>query len=150
MGLKRPHTIALTSVWGSLGQIFGGQPINTNATIDVAPEDNPANEPEPDLIVLAKPSHEYPVDNPKPSDPRLVVEVSDSTLGFDLTIKARLYARAGIIEYWVFDIEAQSLVVHRSPQKGSYQSVTVYSKHESVSPLASPDHEFRVADAFPD
>ena len=150
MGKKRPHTNALTLVFGWLTRTFDFRYINTGATIDVAPEDNPTNEPEPDLIVLAKPSFEFRTGNPRPADLRLVVEISDSTLGFDLTVKARLYARAGIAEYWVVDVAARSLVVHRDPLNGSYQSVAVYNDRESVSPLASPDHEFRVGDAFPE
>jgi Uma2 family endonuclease len=106
MGKKRPHTIALTLVWECLVRIFDWKHINTGATIDVAPEDNPTNEPEPDLILLAKASQEYPVHNPQPADLRLVVEIGDSTLGFDLTVKARLYAWAGIDEYWVVDVAA--------------------------------------------
>ena len=65
--------------------------MNQEAPIDVAPEDHLANKPEPDLIVLSKPSREFK-DNPQPSDLRLVVEIPDSTLSFDLTTKAGLYA----------------------------------------------------------
>jgi Uma2 family endonuclease len=121
--------------------------VNPDAPIDVAPEDNPTNEPEPDLVVLGKPSREFQVANPRPSDLRLVVEISDSTLGFDLTTKAELYARAGIVEYWVIDVAARRLVVHRDPCEGLYQAVTAYGEDETVTPLASPHSEFRVADA---
>jgi Uma2 family endonuclease len=114
MGKNRPHTITLTAVRVVLELMFGGQHVDTETTVDVAPEDNPTSEPQPDLVVLQKPSQEYRKGNPQPADLRLVVEISDSTLGFDLTAKARLYARAGIVEYWVFDIEARSLVVHRT------------------------------------
>jgi Uma2 family endonuclease len=122
--------------------------VNPGAPIDVAPEDNSTNEPEPDLIVLAKPSREFQVANPQPSDLRLVVEISDSTLGFDLTTKVELYARAGIVEYWVVDVAARRLIVHRDPREGLYRAVTAYGEHETASPSASPAYEFRVADAF--
>jgi Uma2 family endonuclease len=122
--------------------------VNPAAPIDVAPEDNPTNEPEPDLIVLTKPSHEFRNANPRPADLRLVVEISGSTLGFDLTSKAELYARAGIVEYWVVDIAARRLIVHRDPREGLYGSVTAYSEEESVTPLASSGPEFLVAGAF--
>jgi len=114
----------------------------------VGSEDNPTNEPEPDLVVLAKPSREFQDANPRPSDLRLVVEISDSTLGFDLTTKAELYARAGIVEYWVIDVAARRLIVHRDPREGLYRSVTAYREEESASPLASPGIEFRVGEAF--
>ena len=150
MGKKRPHTNTLIVVQAWLIRVFGEQYVNPETPIDVAPEDNPASEPQPDLIVLVKPSQEYRKGNPQPADLRLVVEIADSTVHFDRTVKARLYARAGIVEYWIADVTARSLVVHRDPLNGSYQSVTVYTDQESVRPLASPDREFRVGDAFPE
>jgi Uma2 family endonuclease len=79
---------------------------------------------------------------------RLLVEVSDSTLGFDLTRKAGLYARAEIVEYWVFDIAARRLIVHRDPIAGRYQSVLEYGEQEAVAPLAARDVAVQVRDAF--
>jgi Uma2 family endonuclease len=149
MGKKRPHTNALISVLAWLIRVFGEQYVNPETPIDVAPEDNPTSEPQPDLVVLAKPSREFGSANPQPGDLRLVVEISDSSLGFDLTKKAGLYARAGIVEYWVVDVAARRLVVHRDPANGLYQSVTVYNDRESVSPLAAPGSEFRVGEALP-
>lgn len=148
MGKKRPHVNALVAVRAWLVRTFGEQFVNPEAPIDVAPEDNPTNEPEPDIVVLARPSREFQDVNPRPADLRLVVEISDSTLGFDLTTKAELYARAGIIEYWVVDVAARRLIVHRDPREGLYCSVTAYGDHETAGPLAAPQREFRVRDAF--
>ena len=122
--------------------------INLAAPIDVAPEDNPANEPTPDIIVLKRPSWEFKKENPQPADLHLVIEVSDGSLGFDLTKKAALYARAGILEYWVVDITAQRLIVHREPFGGDYGSVVAYADQEAVAPIALPTAEFRIADAL--
>ena len=149
MGKNRPHTNTLVTVMLWLQQVFGGEFVTPEAPIDVAPEDNPTNEPEPDLVVLVKPFREYRTGNPRPEDLRLLVEIADSTVGFDLKTKAALYARAGIVEYWAFDIPARRLIVHRDPREGRYQLVTAYNEQESVSPLASPAHAFRVGDAFP-
>jgi Uma2 family endonuclease len=148
LGKKRPHVNALVAVQAWLVRTFGVQFVNPAAPIDVAPEDNPTSEPEPDLVVLARPSREFRDANPRPCDLRLVVEISDTTLGFDLTMKAELYARAGIIEYWVVDVAAPRLIVHRDPREGLYNSVTAYGAEETVTPLASPGPEFRVANAF--
>jgi len=147
LGKKRPHANAIAVVHAWLLRVFGEKFVNQEAPIDVAPEDNPTNEPEPDLIVLSKPSREFK-NNPQPADLRLVLEISDSTLGFDLTTKAGLYARARIVEYWVVDIPGRRVVVHRDPQEGQYRSVIAYSEQESVKPLASPDNEFLVAELF--
>ena len=148
MGKKRPHVNALVAVQAWLVRTFGEQFVNPEAPIDVAPEDNPTNEPEPDLVVLARPSREYRDANPRPGDLRLVVEISDSTLGFDLTAKAKLYARAAIAEYWVLDIPGRRLIVHREPGEGVYGSVTAYGEEESVTPLASPGSQFRIGDVL--
>ena len=86
---KRPHVYALSLMCAWLIRIFGEQFVNPEAPIDVSPEDNPTNEPEPDLIVLGRPSREIKSGNPQPANLRLVIEVSDSTLGFDLRVKLR-------------------------------------------------------------
>lgn len=148
MGKKRPHTITLALVATWLGRVFGPEFVNQETPIDVAPEDNPTSEPQPDAIVLQRPHWEYRASNPGPRDVRLLVEVSDSSLGFDLTKKARLYARAEIAEYWVFDLTARRLIVHRDPMDGQYQSIMAYGEQEAVAPLTAPDAVLRVGDVF--
>jgi Uma2 family endonuclease len=148
MGKNRPHVNTLTRLQGWLVQIFGLDFVNPEAPIDVAPEDNPTNEPEPDVIVLRK-ELSYFRSNPPAEDVLLVVEVADSSLSFDLTVKARLYARAGIPEYWVADVGTRQIYVHRNPGSGKYGSVVIYSEQETVSPLAAPHAEFLVGTAFP-
>jgi Uma2 family endonuclease len=66
------------------------------------------------------------------------VEVSDTTLRTDLLVKARLYARAGIPEYWTLDLNGRCLYVHRAPSEGEYQVVEVVNEQTSVSPVARP------------
>jgi len=149
IGKRRPHVNASTLLMGWLVQVFGCQFVNPGAPVDVAPEDNPTNEPEPDLIVLKRDQDQFPSANPGPEDLQLVVEIADTSLNFDLTTKAALYARAGIPEYWVLDCAGRRLLVHRDPQSGVYASIVAYGEHESVAPLAAPHGEFRVADAFP-
>ena len=146
---KRPHVNALALLAGWLVQTFGVLFINQEAPIDVAPEDNPTNEPEPDIIVLKREFTHFESANPQPEDLHLVVEIANTSLNFDLATKAALYARAGIVEYWVLDVPGRRLLVHREPQSGYYASVVVYSETETVTPLAAPQKAFRVADAFP-
>jgi Uma2 family endonuclease len=128
MPKKRPHVVVFMSVLEWLAGVFGMKRLNAEGSIDVSPEDNPTSEPEPDIAVLVKPGLEYVGANPPASDVRLVIEVSDSTLAFDLGPKARLYARAGI---------------------PSHSVVTAYSEVESVKPLAMPSATFLVSLAFP-
>ena len=130
-----------------LSRVFGFEYVLPEAPINIAPEDNPTSEPQPDLIVMNRRS-ELNNAKPNPADLRLVIEVSDSTLGFDTTVKAGLYARAGIAEYWVFDVNGRRLGVHREPRHGRYQSVVWHGGGESVAPLADPDARFEVGSAF--
>jgi Uma2 family endonuclease len=148
MGKNRPHVNALAMMYRRLMHIFGESFVNSEAPIDVSPEDNPTNEPEPDLIVLNREYTSFRAGNPQPQDLSLVVEIADSTLAFDLSTKARLYARAGIIEYWVLDVERRRLIAHRDPLSGKYATVTVYSEHEPIAPLAAPAAEFRPSQAL--
>ena len=148
MGKNRPHSIALAVIHAWLLRVFGEGFVHQEAPIDVSQEDNPSNEPEPDLIVLNRNLKTFRSANPGPQDLRLVVEVADTTLRFDLTTKAALYARAGIVEYWVLDVSGRRLIVHRDPQFGKYAVVLVYSEQESVAPLAAPDAMFQAAEAF--
>jgi hypothetical protein len=90
MGKKRPHVLWHNLVRQWLEKVFGGDYVQSEDPIDVAPEDNPRNEPEPDLIVTTKSIREF-LETPKPDDLRLVVEISDTTLWFDLNIKAKLH-----------------------------------------------------------
>jgi Uma2 family endonuclease len=150
MGKNRPHTVTLIVVRDWLIAVFGGQHVETETSIDVAPQDNPTSEPQPDIIVLARPSREFPKNNPQPTDLRLVVEISDSTVGFDLKTKSALYARAGIIDYWVFDIPARRLIVHRDVHQGMFRSITAYSAQEAVAPLAAPESALLLGDVFPE
>jgi Uma2 family endonuclease len=148
MGKNRPHVNAfrLMLIW--LQKTFGSEFVDPEAPIDVNPNDNPSSEPQPDLIVLNRECATFVSGNPQPEDIRLLVEISDSTLDFDLSVKAILYARASIVEYWVFDVSGRRLISHRKPEGGRYGSVTIYSEHELIVPLAAPEAEFCAAQAL--
>jgi Uma2 family endonuclease len=149
MGKKPPHVLWLSLLSDWVVSVFGTLFVLQEAPIDVAPEDNPTNEPEPDLIVLKRMKTFFLSVKPCPEDLHLVVEVADSSLGLDLRTKAALYARAGIVEYWVLDINGRRMIVHRDPQAGRYTSVVAYGEDESVAPLAAPEESLRIRDAFP-
>jgi Uma2 family endonuclease len=78
------------------------------------------SEPEPDLFVV-------PHDVPQPYHPgtaAFVIEVSVSSLRRDLVTKPMLYARAGVTEYWVVDLDGRRVVCHRNPGPDGYREVT--------------------------
>jgi Uma2 family endonuclease len=147
---ERKNSLALAAheLYVCLSEVFGTRFVLMYAPIDVSPADNLTNEPEPDITVLSREFTEFTDANPQPQDLQLVVEVSDAYVGFDLTMKSALYARAGIIEYWVLDISGRRMIVHRDPQGGRYMSVLAYSIEEAVSPLKARTSQLRVADMF--
>jgi Uma2 family endonuclease len=150
MPKNRRHVNGAMYMMYWLMDTFGRERVNPEAPIDVAPEDNPINEPVPDLIVLKRESRIFRSRSPQPSDLDLVVEVSDTSLAFDLSVKARIYGRAGIKDYWVLDVEGRRLIVHRDPTPVAYRSVVAFGEAEKVSPLAAPDRELLVGEIFPE
>ena len=147
MGKNYPHVLALTCLVTWLQACFGAMSVIYEAPIDLRPEDHPTSEPEPDVSVLVRSVREFS-SHPRPQDLRLVAEVADSSLAFDLTTKARLYARSGIVEYWVLDVDGRRLIVHREPVEGRYQSVVAFGEEERVATLAAPERDVRVGDLF--
>lgn len=106
-----------------------------------------ASEPEPDLAVVAGSARDY-VDQ-HPTSAALVVEVSDSSLEYDRTRKARVYAEAGIADYWIVNVVEGILELHRDPEASGYRSVTRLVPGETVTPLAAPGMPVAVTDLLP-
>jgi Uma2 family endonuclease len=150
MGKNRPHSDSARFLDAWLVRVFGLRYVNFESTIEVAPKDNGVNRPEPDFFVLNRSFKRFRTAIPRPEDIVLIVEISDTSLDFDLGVKAALYARAGIADYWVLDVQGRRLIVHRDPLDGRYQSVVEYGEDESVAPLAAPEVPFPVREAFPD
>jgi Uma2 family endonuclease len=97
------------------------------------------SEPQPDLVLLRFHDDYYASALPTPSDVLLLIEVSDSSLKFDRDVKAGLYARHGLLEVWLRDVEHSALLVHRTPSPEGYRDVRIFRRGEQVSPLAFPD-----------
>ncbi len=89
-------------------------------------------EPEPDILVTVGPEDDYIELHPTASEARLVIEVSDSTLSDDLKEKVRLYARAGVSEYWVLDLANRCLHVHTEPSESEYAHVRRFEEDQRV------------------
>ena len=149
MGKNRPHTIVCMLLMRWLGRAISDERVQLEGVIDVSPEDRPTSEPQPDLALLMKPVESYLDGHPAADQVQLLIEVADSTLAFDASVKAGLYARAGIADYWVVDINARRLLVFRNPVDGQYRAATAHAADESVSPLAAPDAQLRINDILP-
>jgi Uma2 family endonuclease len=81
-------------------------------------------EPQPDVILLKPREDFYWSRFATGEDTLLVIEVSDTTFNYDRKVKAPLYARYGIPEYWIVEIEAARLHCFRSPIDGRYTDVS--------------------------
>jgi Uma2 family endonuclease len=147
-----PHYVAIMLLDKFLSEMLGaGFVVRTQAPLHTSAD----QEPEPDVAIVAgniRDSLQYG----RPNSALLVVEVAGSTLAYDLGEKASIYAAAGIVEYWVLDLEARCLVVHRRPEKIStaprgarYADVTTLKSHESVFPLVAANRALRVSDVLP-
>jgi Uma2 family endonuclease len=133
MGQGIPHRRAVGVLMHWMQGLWGVDFVQTQATIGVAPEDAEHNRPEPDLAALRVPLSTL-TGNPAAEEVELVVEVADATLAQDLSRKAELYARAGIPEYWVFDVRDQVMHVHRTPIRGSYRSIVARTAEVAALP----------------
>ncbi len=150
MGMKGPHSIVLNLLQALLMSLFGvGYVIRQQQPLIVAE----GSEPEPDFAVVAGDPRDYPEN---PSQSLLAIEVSDTTLSYDLGGKAALYALAGVADYWVIDINSRLVYVHRTPITSpvlpggaGYQTVTRLTETDQISPLAAPGNSFLVAEILP-
>ena len=105
--------------------------------------------PEPDVMILRARADQYRSGPPAVSDILLVVEVSDATLRFDREVKARLYAKAGIPEYWIVNLVENRIEVHRQPSAEVYAERVVVGPGESFGPLCAPSLRLQYEQVFP-
>ena len=96
------------------------------------------SEPEPDIAIVRLPESRYDERHPDAEDIFWLIEISDTTLAVDLSKKKQIYAAAGINEYWVMNVNANSLTVFRQPSGNDYLLKYKMSQGE-LMPLAFPE-----------
>ena len=104
--------------------------------------------PLPDLTWVR--NRDYKIRRPFPEDVFLIVEVSYSTLSYDSNRKARLYAGAGLADYWIVNLQTDCVEVLRDPGPRGYATKTVFYPGDVIHPLAFPDLAFPVSLFFPE
>jgi Uma2 family endonuclease len=97
------------------------------------------SEPEPDIVLVEMPFEKYLDSHPTPAEIYLILEVSDSTLGYDRTIKYEAYARAGIRQYIVLNVQERLLEDYREPGADGFQSKQTYRTGQQFNLVAFPD-----------
>jgi Uma2 family endonuclease len=102
------------------------------------------SEPQPDLALLKPRPDFYAQGHPNPQEVLLVVEVMESSAGYDREVKLPLYARFGIPETWLVDVERGLIEVYREPGPEGYRQVLTRRRGERLSPEAFPQFSLTV------
>lgn len=104
------------------------------------------SEPQPDLALLK--NGNYMDALPTATDVLLIVEVSDTTLEYDRDVKLGLYARHGIPEVWLLDVNSRELTVYREPAEGQYRLIRKPTVAEAVTPMLVPGIALRLTEVM--
>ncbi len=147
--MKSAHATALTLTAQLLTPIFSE---NFVVRTQMPMNFGKADQPEPDVALVRGVIRDFANSHPKVAE--LLVEVSDSTLPYDKTVKVGLYAQNKIQEYWILKLKKRCLEVYRQPKKdkklGSiYGEIQILTEDETVAPLAAPNVKVKIADLLP-
>ena len=149
LGQDQLHIVAVTYIVAALAAIFGNKALIHQANVGIGEIDE-FNDPEPDVAVVRGELRDYLHRRPDPAtDVLLIVEVANTSLKGDTTIKANIYARHGLAEYWVVSLSNREVIVYRQPTANGYSDVQVYSTADSIVLLSAPSSSVRVADLLP-
>ncbi len=105
-------------------------------------------EPQPDLTILRRRPVPYKEREAYTEDVLLLIEVAESSLAYDRSTKLKLYAEAGIAEYWVIDCVGESIEVYRTPGAGRYRDVTRVVGPATITLQAFPDVALTTGEIF--
>lgn len=141
---KSRHAATIDLVLEALRRAFGAShTIRVQHPLAVSA----GSEPQPDLAVVPGTARDYLDQHPQSA--ALVVEVSDTSLDYDRTKKARVYAQSGIADYWVVNLVEGVVEVHRDPGAEGYRSIVRVRPGDVVSPLAAGGSTVAVGDLLP-
>ncbi len=104
--------------------------------------------PQPDLTLVSW-SQRKSKRHPSPEEVFLIIEVADSSLRYDREEKQSAYAKTGIREFWLLNLEEDILEVYRQPEGIAYREKTIIPPDGKASPLEFPDVVLALAEIFP-
>ncbi len=139
-----PHVVYCGDTAEYLRELLGNRAKVREAHPITLPNDS---EPEPDIAIVVRHSHRYLSHHPAPADIFWLVEYSNTTLKKDLNDKKRIYAEAGILEYWVVNLKTSELIVFRDLTTDTYQAELKLA-NGNISPLSFPDIQIEVRKLF--
>jgi Uma2 family endonuclease len=138
------HYSAILLVQEALRAAFGsGYHVRTQGPLAIDGQ----SEPEPDIAIVKGTVRDHVSTHPRTA--ALIVEIADTSLGFDRLTKKRLYARNGIPEYWILDLNAAALEVYRDPRGDDFSSKQTIGRDGSIAPLSVPQAVVPIVDLLP-
>jgi Uma2 family endonuclease len=96
------------------------------------------DEPQPDIYLLRPKDDFYASGHAGPSDIFLIVEMADSSLEYDQTVKMQLYAETGVPEYWIADIRNDAIIAYTARSKDGYRTVRTFHRGSTIVPEQLP------------
>ena len=106
------------------------------------------SEPEPDVVLANWDAKEYSENHPTPNDILLVMEISDTTLGYDRDSKAIAYSRSGIQQYLLLNLKNETLEDYREPNADGYGAKRTYRSGDVFNLVAFPEIEIKFDNLF--
>ena len=128
-------TLFFVSSLGNLAQIRIQGPVRLSEQ----------TEPQPDLAMLRPRPDFYASGHPTPADVLLIIEVAETSSRYDRRVKVPLYARHGIPECWLVDLDQVTITIYRDPTPTGYRTARTLRRGEMLAPLAFPGLELAVA-----
>jgi len=147
--MNNPHATAVRKLLYVLRKLFiEGYLIDSQLPMSFSK----INEPEPDIAVIKGEIEDFTKSHPKTAE--LIIEVSDSTIRFDRTVKASLYAQNKIQDYWILNLRKRCLEIYRQPKEDKklgyiYTESRILTEDDEASPLIAPETKIKVADILP-
>lgn len=107
------------------------------------------SEPEPDIVLAELPFEKYFENHPLPTEIFLILEIADSTLGYDRNTKGLAYSRAGIRQYILLNVQEKTLEDYREPGADGFQSKQTLRAGQNFNLVAFPEISLSVNDFLP-
>ncbi len=145
--INPPHAFTTNELYATLSRLLGdGYHVRSQQPITLS-----TSEPEPDATIVRGRSRDYARRHPQAHEVAIVIEVSDATLREDQTTKKRIYAQAGINEYWVVNLKNEQIEQFSQPVDGVYQRERVVTAEGDLSVMLAGETvgSFTVAAVLP-
>jgi Uma2 family endonuclease len=147
----RSHETCLRNLLRELPKVIKDRAtLQSQAPISIPPK----SEPEPDFAIIKNRDDNYLSSHPEGSDILLIIEVADSSIDYDQKVKIPLYAKAGIVDYWIFNLLDNCLECYSEPYQNKqsefgYSSKRIVLPNQVISLPCFPDLQLDLSKIFP-